>query len=133
MLAQLAQRISTLHICHAALLADVTKLDQGLMLPNGTTKLFKSDAEVQTVAHLCTLYFLLDCNMRSKASVMQESTSVYEWHLLQSRVTTSVVRMCHGCAVRLLWLSSYSMGSFRFSFAYKGQPCIPYLVDVPSE
>ncbi len=62
---QLAQRMSTL--CHAALLADVTKLDQGVMLPNGTNK---SDAEVQTVAHLCTPYFLLDCSMRSKVPVM---------------------------------------------------------------
>jgi hypothetical protein len=70
MLAQLAQRISTLHMCHAALLADVTKLDQGLMSPNGTNKLVKSDAEVQTVAHFCTLYFLLDCSMKSKVLVI---------------------------------------------------------------
>ena len=52
MSAQLAQRISTLY--HAALLADVTKLYQGLMLPNGTNK---SAAEVQAVAHMCTPNF----------------------------------------------------------------------------
>ena len=43
MSAQLAQCMSTL--C-AALLADVTKLDQGLMVPNGTNKLL----------HTCALY-----------------------------------------------------------------------------
>ncbi len=32
-------------------LQDVTKPDQALMLPNGTNE---SDAEVHTVAHLCT-------------------------------------------------------------------------------
>lgn len=36
--------------------------------------------------------------------------------------------MCHDWAVKLLWLSGYSMGSFKTSFVYnKSQSCIPYV------